>query len=326
MKRQVYNKMLTALLALFFVRNISVLADSGNKNKTQDHTSIVQITSNAEGQNTKITNPYTNSVVTYFAGAFNGSLNSSTGKFFCIDLQHYLAKNEDYWDEGNTPSEITYILNNYFPFKNGYSGQLSNINKEAAAIQSAIWHFSDGLDVNTIANDNDVKNRAIAIVADATLNHNNVVPIQSLQFIPASFNLPQGTPATFKVKALDINGNPAAGVTITLNSDLGSLSSLSEVTDANGETPMISLVYSGTGTATLSATASVVIPQGTKYVHKNDPNGKQQLVLANPQTDTKQTNASVTWNQNVVVVKTIEEELCATNNSNVTYTIGNLIN
>jgi len=325
MKHLINNKTIAALLAIFFVLNISVIADSGNKNKTQDHTSLAKITGTADGQNTKITNPYTNSQVTYFAGTFNGSLNSSNAKFYCIDLQHYLVYNEDYWDEGNTPSEITYILNNYFPFKNGYSGQLSSTNKEAAAIQTAIWHFSDGLDVSTIANDNDVKNRAIAIVADADANHNNVVPVQSLQFIPASFNLPQGTPASFKVKAMDINGNPASGVVITISTNLGILSSISEVTDINGETPVITLTNNSVGIATLNASANVIIPQGTKYVHKNNPNGKQKLVLANPQTDTKQTTASVNWNSNTTVVKTTEEELCAVNNSNITYTIGKLI-
>ena len=176
-------------ISLVYGLSTNVIAQSKFLPKVQDHTSIAQISSsNAEGTGVNFLNPYTDERDTYFAGLFNGTLNSVSTKFYCIDINTHLARNEDYWDEGNTPSEITYILNNYYPFKTTYAGKLSDINKEAAAIQFAIWHFSDNVDLSEISGANDIENRAIAIVADANANHNNAVPLQS-QMQPLIFML-----------------------------------------------------------------------------------------------------------------------------------------
>ncbi len=281
-----------ALLLVFSLTTFS--QKSTGVKKVTDYTSIAKVTSYTNGVNITYTNPYSNSSQTSFAGAFDGTLNSQSKKFFCIDLSHNLALNEDYWDEGTTPSEITYILNNYYPYKTGYAGALSDNNKEAASVQVAIWHFSDGVDPNTIT-DATVKNRAIQIIADANANHNNIYPLQSLLILPASSSYVQGSTIIFNVFALDLNGNPLSNKNVTLTTTLGTLSLTSGTTDANGKLGPISLTYSGVGTATVSAQAVVEIPQGTRYVHKTNPNGKQKLVLATPVTDTKKVDVEYTW-------------------------------
>ena len=283
-------------ISLIYGLTTNVTAQSKFLPKVQDHTSIAQISSsNAEGTGVSFINPYTNVRDTYFAGLFLGTLNSVSTKFYCIDINTHLARNEDYWDEGSTPSEITYILNNYFPFKTSYAGILSNLNKEAAAIQFAIWHFSDNTDINSISGADDIKNRANVIVADANANHNNVVPLQSLLILPSSQSLAQGTNATFDIYALDLNGNPISGLAVTISSSIGALSATSGTTNASGHVGPITLTYSGTGTATINVKANVAIPQGTRYVYKAGSNLKQKLVLATPAFDMKEETATVKW-------------------------------
>ena len=288
---------LTVILVLSLLLGLSynsfAQSKGGVKNIT-DYTSIAKISGTQDGKNITYFNPITNQNSTNFVGTFKGTLNGTTKYFYCIDLGNFLVYNEDYWDESHTPSEITYILNNYFPYKTGYAGQLSTT-KEAAAIQLSIWHFSDGVDVSTISNDADVKNRAIAIVADAIANHNNVKPVETLLIVPPAASYAQGTPAAFLVFAFDIDGNPVPNVTIQLSATLGSLSASSVITDADGKGGPVNLTYSGIGTATIKAKADVVIPQGTRYVHKTNANGKQKLVLATPAFDTKEVTGKVEW-------------------------------
>ncbi len=288
---------LRVILVLSLIISFSSSAFAQGKNGVKsvtDYTSIAKISSTSVGKNITFFNPPMNNTATYFAGTFKGTLNGETKYFYCIDLGHNLVYNEDYWDEGSTQSEITYILNNYYPYKNGYPGQIDN-SKEAAAIQFAIWHFSDGADPATISNDADVKARATAIINDATANHNNVKPVETLLIVPSSATYVQGMPAQFFVFAFDIDGNPVSNVTIQLTTTLGSLSASSVVTDADGKGGPVTLSYSGIGTATIKAKADVVIPQGTRYVHKSSPSLKQKLVLATPGFDTKEVTGRVEW-------------------------------
>jgi choice-of-anchor A domain-containing protein/uncharacterized repeat protein (TIGR01451 family)/TQXA domain-containing protein len=288
---------LILLLSITLIDNSLSEAQSKGIKKTTNYTSIAKITGTAEGKSIKYTNPYTNQQAKHFAGTFKGTLNSQNEKFYCVDLQHSLVYNQDYWDENYTPSEITYILNNYYPYKTNYPGKLSDNSQEAAAVQFAIWHFSDGVDASTISNNNTVKTRALAIIADAQANHNNTAPLQTLVILPASQSLAANTPAQFDVYAYDLNGNPAANVDIQISSSLGTLNATTGTTDNNGHAGPFILTYNGVGVANLSVRAEVDIPQGTRYVHSANPGGKQKLVLATPTFDTKEEYATVEWYQ-----------------------------
>lgn len=284
--------LLISLISLFSLQTFAQ-KQLGTKS-VADYTSIAKITGNGTGKSLSFYNPATNANGTWFAGTFNGTLNSVSTQYYCIDLGNPLATNQDYWDEGSTSSQITYILNTYFPYASG-PGQLNDLQKEAAAVQFAIWHFSDGAQISSITNDTDVKNRAGQIIADATSNHNNVQSATTLLIVPASGSFAVGINPTFKVYAFDINGAPVANVSIALTTNLGSLSTASVTTNANGESGLITLTHNAVGTATVKAQANVVIAQGTKYVHKISPNSKQKLVLATPATDKKEVTASFNW-------------------------------
>ncbi|MHB9039473.1 MAG: thioester domain-containing protein, partial [Melioribacteraceae bacterium] len=136
--------------SFFVLLSVPTFAQKSGVKGALDYTSNIVVNGTAEGINNLGFNNETG-----FAGIITGTLNGQPQKFYCIDLAHTVnpSQHPTYWDEGTTPSEMTYILNNYFPYKTSYTGKLSDINKEAAAVQLSIWHFSDGLDVNTISDE-----------------------------------------------------------------------------------------------------------------------------------------------------------------------------
>ncbi|MFZ1320282.1 MAG: thioester domain-containing protein, partial [Ignavibacteria bacterium] len=128
------------------------------------------ITGTGSGGNVTFTDPYTNQSRQVFAGQMNGTVDGNTTKFYCIDIQRTLSfPDECHKDSAVSNSKIVYILNNYNPYNPNPVGALPDLNNEVAATQCAIWHFSDGVDANTIT-DNTIKVRTLEIIADADAN------------------------------------------------------------------------------------------------------------------------------------------------------------
>ncbi len=244
--------------------------------------------------------PYKTKNMTYYAGTFKGDVDGQAASFYCIDLAHPLAEYSEsqphtYTDQGPTPLEITYILNHYYPLiPLPYSGSLSTPEKEAAAVQLAIWHYSDNVNLSTIT-DNTLKQRALAIQADADANAASYVPFETLIIIPTNQNLINGTAGQFSVSAFDLNGNPLSGINVTLSVTTGSLSATGAVTGSGGTTADITINQGSSNTSTIKAVANVTIPQGTKYVHKVSPNEYQKLVLATPAGLTREVYSTINW-------------------------------
>ena len=306
------NRLLLKIAIIIICISSISLAEIGNsKTKTYpasffkgDHIqglSTVKVLSIDKVVAVKFTSPYNGSQEYVYAGTFNGDANGTGVKLYCIDILHELAFYSDsqphtYTDSGNTTSKITYILNKYYPFKAfPYAGSLSAEEREAAAVQFAIWHNSDGVDVSTLLDNPDILARANQIIADADLNAGNVVPVETLIITPVAQTLQTGTTETFYITALDHNNNPLPNVQVTLTSTSGTLSTFTSVTGNDGKTPVISLVPGSQSTATISAVANVTIPQGTRYVHSLQPDNFQKLVLATPVTSLKQATASINW-------------------------------
>ena len=241
-----------------------------------------------------LVNPYTESNNNYWAGTFKGTVDENNAKFFCIDLGHSLVYNEEYTDESSTPIEITYILNNYYPFKaRPYSGSLSSDSKEASAVQATIWHYADGLDVSTIGSE-EIKNRVIAIIADVEANANSAIYPDYFIITPEQRNLNDGEVANFVITAFDADGNPFEGLDVNLSTTSGSLSNSVVTTGAIGEATF-SISQNGGNIAIITASAQAVIPHGTQYFHVERPDGQQKLVLATPITASASATAEVNW-------------------------------
>lgn len=229
------------------------------------------ITGTGAGKSVTFIDPYTNASRQVFAGQMNGSVDNNSTKFYCIDLRRTLSfPDECHKDSAVSSSKIVYVLNNYLPYNPDPVGELPNLNDEVASTQCAIWHFSDGMDANTIT-DNTIKVRTLEIIADADANG-------VITNIVTTFSIEPGIGIDeIYIKTLDQNGDPIAINNIQLSISEGSLSTNNvNTTLPNGESPAITVL--GTGTGIITATAMCMIPQGVTYACPN----KQRLVIAAP--------------------------------------------
>ncbi|MDA3860723.1 MAG: choice-of-anchor A family protein [Melioribacteraceae bacterium] len=240
---------------------------------------------------------FSDSTPNEWAGTINATVDGSDVKFYCIDIGHLWATgtSNPYTDEGSTSAEITYILNNYYPYVpyNEHNNNLSE-KEEAAAVQAAVWHYSDGVDVSKIDNSWKIKNRAKAIVEDADDNAKDAYFVDYFTITPATRNLIDGQVANFVISAFDINDNPFAGLVVDLSTSSGTLSAAQVTTDANGEVSF-TLTQDGGNIAEITATAQAVIPHGTQYFHIANPETTQKMVLATPTIANASASADVTW-------------------------------
>lgn len=307
--RNILNTLLSAvlLLVVFTTQSFASVGGTDKKlpkydysNKIMSNNSYAEAFGVATGSGgIDIIDPITGDPREVWAGTIDGEVGGDEVLFYCIDIGHWLATssedNRQYYEEdGNTSSEITYILNNYYPFVDyPYSNASSSVEKEAAAIQLAIWHFSDGLDANTIEQ-TDLKDRTLEIIADADANASSVTYPNTLDIIPLSQTIPSGQAAQFEVYTKDNSGDPAPNVVVTLTSTSGTLSDVTVTTDATGKA-VFSLIQGSEDFAEVSASATVTIPQGTRYVHVVEPDEHQKIVLATPVEGNLSRNAEVTW-------------------------------
>ena len=250
---------------------------------------------------------------TVYAGTFHATVDGNATSLYCIDISHPLAENSAYNDVSQTDATLSYILNNYYPYRTGYSGSLSPVESEAGAVQLALWHFTDALDINSVSGDATVKARALAIVADAVTNaHSFNLNTFAINLPPQTFTV--GTPVTFTVQAFNESGLAMANVQIALSTSAGTLSSSTTTTGVNGVSSVITLTPSANLTsATITATGVVGIPSGTKYYNTADPNGKQKLILAKATTASRTITQAVNWSAPLVinVEKTADRPSCA---------------
>ena len=173
-------KKLIFCVILFSILNFS------NKGFADNGCSVMNLTTIAEGTyNLVITNPYSNSPETVFAGAVNAVVDGNAGKVYCIDLDHNVnVPSPPFNDSGFANPSVSYITMHYFPYLPfPYAGAMADVNREAAAIQLAIWQFTDNVDPLTLVGNTDIRDRAIQIIADANLHAGVFQPFRPLQII-----------------------------------------------------------------------------------------------------------------------------------------------
>ncbi|HMQ68600.1 MAG TPA: T9SS type A sorting domain-containing protein [Ignavibacteria bacterium] len=226
------------------------------------------------------TNPVSNSTETRKVGLCFGKIgNPYTGADVCL-YSYDITKapdecfpNFDYIDDSTTTAsaKTTYIVYNYYPGKNPGAGQLSNLNTETAAIQAAIWHYTNGLDVNTITHTN-TKNRALAIIAATDLNG-------ASWSVPAVLRIvPDFDPDYFYMQTYKDNGTGVAVNGISLSITQGTLNPNSVNTNSSGISP--SVLVSNTTSGIITAIANMDLPKGT--IFRNKTNMCPKLIMACP--------------------------------------------
>ncbi len=289
------KKQITFCMSVFILMLVlSVAGFSDNRGIT-----IVNATGTGNGTNSiSFTNPYTNTTQTTWAGVILGKIdNGDVSGFYCIDIRNFLGMDpEIYNDSSYSNKYINYVLLNHMPYVTyPYPGSNGSINIEAAAVQFAVWHFSDGVDPNTISNAT-VKARAIEIIADANAHPNFGVPIKNIQIVPVNVLPDPNIPAILKVKVVNELGVGISNVTVTLAATTGTLSNTSLVTGPDGFTPNFIVTKGSSLTTEVSASANyIVLSPGTIFVHNTGPDVKQKITLAQAKNGNKIDYTDITW-------------------------------
>ncbi len=229
-----------------------------------------------------------------YAGTFNIQIDGvpPTREAYCVDINNGIGGGDvipqapvDY------PGEVLFILNNAFPQANTIGVPLPAAADEAAAVQCAIWSYTDNMVCDTPSN---VGARAAEIVAAA-----NAAGPQSLGVVPQSFAmsppsatnfLPGDTSHTVTATLRDGDGNALSGFTIGLSV----ISGPGTGNATSGPSPSQSLTYSNSiaGNDTIRATTTYTVPTGQKFKVA----GKQGIVLAGqPTTGTITGTATKSW-------------------------------
>ncbi|MCR2783990.1 MULTISPECIES: DUF5979 domain-containing protein [unclassified Microbacterium] len=228
---------------------------------------------------------------------------SLIGEMYCISVRTPAAAGISYqsgtWSEANVPNlgYVTYILNNYFPAVAAPAGLTPD--QQAAAVQAAIWYFTDGV---VLGADSPVRAATEAMIAAAQANGPVTEPAApEVAINPASVSAPVGSVAGPYVVTVE----GAAAVTVSVpdgykmyHDDAATkpIANASSV-PVPSETKSISIWITGprvTGVETvLTARATVTVQRGSIYLYDGDTplySEAQPLVLA----DTTQRDAVAT--------------------------------
>lgn len=239
------------------------------------------------------TNPAGYASVSTFAGTIIASSVSDpslTAEMYCINLRVSTYVGIGYesgsWEESNVPNigYVTYILNNFYPTVAEPAGLSAN--QQAAAVQSAIWYFTDGYVLSTAASAT-VREATAAIVAAAQAAGPVVEPPA-----PEVSITPESDPvaATSSAGPYTVTAEGTSDVTVSVPSGYAMF------TDEAGTQPLANpaTVPSGTeiwvrvpdgspGEAVINARATVTVQRGQVYLYDGntpDLDDAQRLILA----------------------------------------------
>ncbi|MCR2827140.1 thioester domain-containing protein, partial [Microbacterium sp. zg.Y909] len=213
---------------------------------------------------------------------------SLIGEMYCISVRIPAAAGISYqsgtWSEANVPNigYVTYILNNYFPAVAAPAGLTPD--QQAAAVQAAIWYFTDGV---VLGDDSPVRAATEAIIADAQANGPVTEPAApEVAINPASVSAPVGSAAGPYV----VTAGGAAAVTVsvpdgyTMYSDAAATTPIPNASSVPSGTSIWITGPGVTGVETvLSARATVTVQRGNIYLYDGDTplySDAQPLILA----------------------------------------------
>jgi hypothetical protein len=232
--------------------------------------------------------PYAGTLNVAIGPPFDGPLTEA----YCIDMAQ-LINIGDIESEvtPNYPCQVVYILNNFYP---NAASVLSPISREAAAVQSAIWSFTDGF---VVTDPPDIVSRASDIIAAADAS--NCVPIsvvpQSIMVTPSSaVNVfPPNYNHTVTATLIGSDGQPLANYPVTIDVTGASGSqSFPGTTNAAGQ---FTATYTNPGTAgtdTITAKASFNLPLGLEF---SAPDTQSIVLAGEPDAGMVEGSAEKTW-------------------------------
>ncbi|MBV9192973.1 MAG: thioester domain-containing protein [Solirubrobacterales bacterium] len=252
-----------------------------------------------------------------FAGIIYGTPvgGGPTLRLYCIDINTSTWGGIGYqlgtWDAAEVPNVgyVARLLNDYYPNTNEPAA-LTNLNQKAAAVQAAIWFFSDRYVLNTSMGA--LRDEVVAIV-NAVIKAGPLIapPPPSLTITPSSASGPNHVLGPFTVDT----DHPPATVTVTdgtMYSNAAGTTLLGDGTTADVPSGQRIWLRStgGASTAVLTATSEAIVPSGNVYLYDGNTagvNDAQRLILAEKATlkTTVQATAEFLPFGSLVVKKTI---------------------
>ncbi len=210
---------------------------------------------------------------------------------YCIDLTTPTSPGVRYalgqWNSANVPNVgyVAQILNSYYPNTNE-PASLSSANDKAAAVQAAIWFFSD----KYVLGQYEPRRVDVAAIVQHVIDIGPVVNPNppTISITPPTDDGPAGS----LIGPFTLNTTAPATVTATD----GSL-----FADSSGTTPLSNPVANGTqfwarrataGDVDISATAAVTVPSGNVYLPTRQ--AAQKLILAQSGTVSTTVHATAT--------------------------------
>ncbi|WP_461169861.1 DUF5979 domain-containing protein [Arthrobacter sp. Z1-15] len=211
----------------------------------------------------------------------------TTAPMYCIDIRTETRVGIGYengtWDEATVPNigYVNRILNSYYPTVPNQPAGLNN-NQRAAAVQAAIWFFSDGY----VVNPRNELYPAVQAIVNATIAAGPLTEPDApdISITPATAAGPSdGVTGPYTVAA-------EGGATVTLSVPRG----YGLFANAAGTQPLDNPVASGsqfwvrsttgaTEPATITARGVVTVPTGNVYLYDQtnpDVTAAQKLILA----------------------------------------------
>lgn len=250
-----------------------------------------------------------------FAGVIHGTPpgGGATLNLYCIDINTDTWGGIGYalgtWDASNVRNVgyVARILNEYYP--NTTLPDLGNDNETAAAVQAAIWFFSDRYVLNKDPAD-PVYAATVAIVNKIRAEGPLVEPPPpSLTIDPKSLSGPHTTLGPYTVTTDAPGGATVNATGANMYANRGGTTPIAPGAEVGSGTK-IWLRSTGTADAVLQATSQATVPSGNVYLYDGNTSGvtdAQRLILAQNATlrTTVQAAAEFLPSGELVVQKTI---------------------
>jgi TQXA domain-containing protein len=218
---------------------------------------------------------------------------SETYEVYCADLGTDWCPPplpNDHAQEQNLPpldAHVVWILNNYYPHVAGQPDSGLDDDQRAAAVQLAIWHFTDDLDISSGSDPDefpsDVFDAARAIITAAETNTASVPQTPTtLTLEPSSDNNLPGTSHMVTATLKDQNGQLLDGYVVEFEVTSGPNAGKSgSATTGSAGTGKATFTYTDTGSNggvvdTITAEVDYTIPIGLRWTRS----GCQDLIMA----------------------------------------------
>jgi TQXA domain-containing protein len=246
----------------------------------------------------------------WFAGIIYGAPTSGAVNLslYCIDLHTETSGGVPYnlgsWSDADVPNVgyIARILDENYP-NNPNQPAVSGEDAKAAAVQAAIWFFSDRYVLSTA----DPLHDAVKALVTAVITAGPIVepPPPSLTLTPS----PQSGQVGQTIGPFTLASTVDATVTANGATMWKDASATDQITDGATLASGAQIWLKSTAaapTATLSAQATANVPSGNVYLYAgNSPNGAQKLILAKTATLKTTVTAEADFEGSLEVDKTI---------------------